>query len=279
MSRTITNVRYDFSDKVVLVTGGARGQGRSHGLAFARAGADVAIFDVAEAQMPTVPYALATAEDLTDTIDAIEALDRRCVGTVCDVRDSEQVTAAVAKVIEEFGHIDILINNAGVESVYSVEDLPEEAWDTMLGVHLKGSFLMTREVSRQMIAAGNGGRIITVGSINSILASPRQAHYTAAKHGLSGLNKASAVDLARHRITCNLVCPGSVDTPMTDGLAANETEWLNELGGTFGPWNLIEPDQKLASEEISNAILWLASDAAAFVTGQAVVVDAGYSIK
>ena len=125
-----------------------------------------------------------------------------------------------------------------------------------------------------------GGRIITIGSINSVSGTSRQAHYTAAKHGLVGFSKAMAIDLAPHGITCNVVCPGGVDSPMVDGLlASKDGEWLQSLSDLTGPWNLLRPDEMLDAQEITSAVLWLASDAAQFVTGLSLIVDAGFTIK
>ena len=277
--RTITNVSYDFRGKVVLITGGGRGQGRAHALAFAAAGADVAICDIGEAEVDTVPYGLATGEDINSVAEEVTALGARCVAAVCDVRDSRQVVALMQDVIEEFGGIDILVNNAGVESLYTVQEMPEQAWDVMLDTHLKGAFLVSKHAIPHLIERG-GGRIITTGSVNSLVGTPKQAHYTAAKHGIIGFSKAMAIDLAPHAITVNVVCPGGVDSPMVDGiLASRDGEWVQTLDQLTGPWNLLRPAEMLEPEEITHAIMWLASDAAQFVTGLSLVVDAGFTIK
>ena len=280
MPRAITNVTYDFTGTVVLITGGARGQGRSHALGFAAAGADVALLDIAEPDLPTVPYRTATREDLEATAAEVRALGARCLPLVCDVRDAARVEACVEEVVAEFGQVDVLVNNAGTESIHPIHEMPEEAWDGVLDTHLKGSFLTTRSVSRRMIDAGRGGKIVTIGSTNSLIGTPSQAHYTAAKHGAIGFTKAIAVDLAPHGIRCNAVCPGGIDTPMTTGLMTSvHGEWLAGISDLTGPWNLFDPTQMLEPEEITRAVMWLASDAADFVTGQAIVVDAGFSIK
>ena len=277
--RTITNVTYDFRGKVVLITGGGRGQGRAHALGFAGAGADVAICDIGQSEVDTVPYGLATSEDINSVAEEVTALGARCLPAVCDVRDSHQVSALVEDVVEEFGGIDIVVNNAGVESLYTVQEMPEEAWDVLLDTNLKGAFLVSKHAIPHMIGRG-GGRIIITGSVNSVGGTPKQAHYTAAKHGLVGLAKAMAIDLAEHEITVNLVCPGGVDTPMVTGLqASRDGEWTQTLDRLTGTWNLISPEDMLEPEEITRAIMWLASDAAQFVTGLSLLVDAGFSIK
>jgi NAD(P)-dependent dehydrogenase (short-subunit alcohol dehydrogenase family) len=142
------------------------------------------------------------------------------------------------------------------------------------------AFLMTRAVSRHMIELGRIGNIISAGSANSLGGTPKEAHYTAAKHGLIGFTKAIAVDLAAHGIRCNPMCPGGIDTPMTAGLMGiTHGEWLAGVTALTGPWNLFDSTQMLEPEEVTRAIMWRASDASDFVAGQSIVVDAGFSIK
>jgi SDR family mycofactocin-dependent oxidoreductase len=275
--RAIKNVKYDFSGDVVLVTGGARGQGRAHAMAFAEAGASIVIADIA-ASMQSVPYPLATVEDLKETAAAIEQLDVRCLAEVCDVRDSTQVQSMVDNALSEFGHIDILINNAGIESVHSVVDMDEQVWDQMLDTNLRGAFLCSKYVAPNMIERGRG-KIISTGSVESLVGMPRNAHYVAAKHGVLGLTKALALELAPHGINVNAVCPGGIDTDLVAGLAPKYGDWFDELKATGGPWNIFDEDAMLEPQEITHAMLWLASDASDFVTGTSIVVDAGFTIK
>lgn len=277
--RTIANVSYDFSDHVVLVTGAGRGQGRAHAQAFAAAGADVVAADIA-APVATAPYELSSPDDLERTAELVRATGARCLPVVCDVRDCAQVQAMVAAAIERFGKIDVLINNAGIESLPTVQDMTEQHWDDMINTHLKGTFLCSKYVSAHMIVAGRG-RILSTGSTLSVVGGPEQAHYSAAKHGMVGFSKSLAIELAPHGITVNVVCPGGLDTPMVAGLLASlgdrhDVEGLNEIGG---PFNLFDPTAMLEPEEITRAMLWLASDAAAYVTGAVLVVDAGFTIK
>jgi NAD(P)-dependent dehydrogenase (short-subunit alcohol dehydrogenase family) len=278
--RVIRNVSYDFSGQVVLITGGGRGQGRSHARAFAAAGATVVVADIGVARVNTVPYDLTTTAELEAVAEEINAEGGNARAIVCDVRDHRQVKNLIDTVIAEFGQIDILINNAGVLSLHEAHLLPEEAWDVMIDTHLKGAFLMSRAVANTMIERGAGGRIICTGSINSLVASPREVHYTTAKHGMVGLAKSFALELAKHGVTVNVVAPGGVDTPMVAGVIADSEgkAWMDDLVKLTGTWNLLA-DSSLAPEEITNAMLWLASDAAAFVTGATLVVDAGRTIK
>jgi NAD(P)-dependent dehydrogenase (short-subunit alcohol dehydrogenase family) len=277
--RKITNVSYDYRDQVVVITGGARGQGRAHALAFAAAGADIVVADIA-APMPSVPYSLATPQDLEQIAAEVRATGRQCLAIVCDVRDSRQVRSMITQAVTKFGRIDILINNAGMESLPTVAEMTEEHWDEMLDTHLKGTFLCSKYASAHMIPAGRG-RILATGSTLSVVGGPDQAHYSAAKHGMVGFAKSLAIELAPHGITVNVVCPGGVDTPLVSGLLASigergDVEGLNEIGG---PFNLFDPTAMLDAQEITHAMMWLASDAAAFVTGAVLMVDAGFTIK
>jgi NAD(P)-dependent dehydrogenase (short-subunit alcohol dehydrogenase family) len=277
--REIKDVRYDFSGRVVLITGAGRGQGRSHALAFAKAGADVVICDIGDTTMGSVAYALASTDDLNSVAAEVEAAGVKCLACVCDVRDSAQIQTMVSDAISEFGKIDILVNNAGIDTIFSVADMTEEAWDEMLDTQLRGTFLCSKYVSAHMVER-NKGKIVTTSSVNGFLGGPKQAHYVAAKHGMLGFSKSLAIELAPHGINVNCVCPGAIDTPMSQGImASKDGEWLGELGALTGPWNLFNPEAMLESEEITQAILWLSSDASDFVTGSALVVDAGFTIK
>jgi NAD(P)-dependent dehydrogenase (short-subunit alcohol dehydrogenase family) len=278
--RAIKQVSYDLSGQTVLVTGAARGQGRVHALSFAAAGADVAIVDI-DADVASVPYPLARPEDLQSLATEIEDGGSRCVAVTCDVRDAEQIRSMVAEVEDGLGTIDVLINNAGVESVYAVTEMPESAWDDVLDTNLRGAFLCAKYIAPGMIEQGRG-KIVNTSSVLGLVALPKNAHYTAAKHGLLGLTKALAIELAPHGINVNAVCPGAIDTPMNDGLLARHEDWMAGLGPLSGTWNLFAegPDAPmLGPEEITQAMLWLASDASDFVTGTAIVVDAGAVIK
>jgi SDR family mycofactocin-dependent oxidoreductase len=275
--RQIKNVSYDFSGQVVLITGAARGQGRSHALAFAQAGADVVISDIC-AQIDSIEYPMATSEDLKGVAAMVEALGVRCLARECDVRDPEQVGALVDAAISTFGRIDVLINNAGIDTVLYIADLGVQAWDDMVNTNLRAAYLTSQAVSRAMIEQGRG-KIVMIGSVNSFIGLPGHAHYVAAKHGLLGLTRALALEFAQHKINVNIVCPGAINTPMTR-MAEGHDDWMAEIGHLVGPWNVInEKDQLLDPEEITNAVLWLSSDASDFVTGTSLMVDAGTTIK
>ena len=276
MPRDVTNVSYDYSDQVVLITGGARGQGRAHALAFARAGAKVVVADVAE-DVEAVNYPLASKDQLDSVVAEVEALDTRALSFVCDVRDGARVQAMVEKTLAEFGKVDVLVNNAGVGSIHPIQEMTDEAWDAVVDTSLGGARNCSRAVAGSMIERGSG-KIVNIGSVESFLALPNHSHYVAAKHGLLGLTRALAVELAPHGVNVNLVCPGAVETPLSAGINAMNPEWLELLAGITGRWNLFEPGVMLESEDVTQAVLWLSSDAAARVTGVSLAVDAGFTL-
>ena len=277
-AQEVRNVRWDFNEEVVLITGAARGQGRAHALGFARAGADLVICDIGT-RLPTVDYALGTKEQLEEVAEECRALGVRCLTVVCDVGKSVQVRAMVDAAIAEYGQIDVLVNNAGVESVFHISELTEEAWDDLVNTNLRGVFLCSKYVSEHMVKAGKG-RIVCIGSTSSLGGLLNQAHYCAAKHGVAGLTKALAIDLAPHGIGVNYVCPGGVDTPMVAGVMESAGgEYAETVPKLTGQWNLFDEAAMIQPEDITGAVMWLASDAARCVTGAGVVVDAGFTAK
>ena len=272
------SVAYDFSGCVALITGGARGMGRAHAIGFARAGADVVVCDIA-GPVETVPYELPGPSDLEALADEISSFGVRCVSRICDVRDELAVKELIGQSVAELGRIDVLVNNAGIESVSELSTMSEQTWDVMIDTHLKGSFLCSKHVSPHMIEAKKGV-IISTGSSFSFAGALGQAHYAAAKHGLVGLTRSLAIELGRFGVRVNMVCPGSMDTQMAAGARAGNDAWAASLGEIGGKWNLLDENEALLEpEEITRAVMWLASDDAAFVTGASVVVDAGFSIK
>lgn len=278
MGREIKNVSYDFTGQTIVITGGSRGQGMAHARSFASAGANIVICEP-DVQLEGVPYAIGGPDELNAAAAEIEALGVRCLPAVCDVRDPFQVETMVNDSLAAFGRIDVLINNAGINSVYALQDLSEAHWDEVIDTNLKGVFLCSKYVVPSMIERGRG-KILVTGSINSLVGSIKQVHYVAAKHGLLGLVRNLAAELAPHHINVNAVCPGGIDTPMVRGILHSPVgEWLGQLTDLTGPWNLIDHNAMLDPEEISAAMLWLASDASDFVTGTYITVDAGFTIK
>jgi len=200
--------------KVALITGGSRGQGRAHAVTSAREGADVIIIGIA-GQMATVPYPMATQDDLDETVKLVEAYDRRALAIKADVRSQHQLDQAVARGVAEFGKIDILIANAGIWTQAPFWELTDDQWEEMIGVNLTGVWKSAKAVAPHMIERGSGSIVIT-SSTNGWEAGLNYAHYVAAKHGVIGLMKNIALELAPHGIRCNSISPGAIKTPMTD---------------------------------------------------------------
>lgn len=269
---------YDFSDDVVMVTGGARGQGRAHGLAFASHGADVALVD-APGDVAGAQYELADELDLEATVERVESHGARALGVEADLRDESAVQRAVDRTLDAFGRIDVLINNAGIWSVADLVAMDEETWDAVVDTDLTGAWLASKRVARQFVAQGDGGRIVTTGSTASLVGTPGSGHYAAAKHGVVGLTKALALELAPHGVTVNAVCPTGVDTPLVDGIVeAVGEEALSRVADASGSMNVID-EALIDPEDVAAAALWLSSDAARRVTGVALPVDAGMTSK
>lgn len=270
--------------KVAFITGAARGQGRSHALRLAAEGAQIIAVDLCD-QVKTAPYGGATADDLRESVSLIEELDQRVVACQADVRDSAQLVAAVEQGIEEFGHIDIVCANAGFNSFSRTWEMEEELWTEMMDVCLTGVWRTLKAVLPSMIAAERGGSIVITSSIFGLSGAANCSHYTAAKHGVVGLMRSLVNEVSQYGIRVNTVNPTTVNTDMFHNLPTyklfcpeleNPTwedckermESLTALGVAC-----IEP------EDVSNAVLFLASDEARYVTGIALPVDAGFLAK
>ena len=260
-----------FTGKVALVTGAAHGQGRASALALAREGARIAALDVAR-PLPYPGYALGSRDDLASLAEACRELGVECLTFAADVRDDAAVGAAVAETVRRFGRIDILFNNAGICAYGLAHELTEEAWDAMLDINLKGSWLVARRVIPVMIAQGSGV-ILNNSSVAGLRGMGRLSHYAASKWGLTGLTKSWAIELAPHGIRVNSLHPTGVNTPMNDGLASLEgltpAEIAERSAGNLLPVPWVEP------EDVAAAVCYLASDDARYVTGAQFVIDAG----
>jgi SDR family mycofactocin-dependent oxidoreductase len=258
--------------KVALVSGAARGQGRSHAVRLAEEGADVIAFDVCR-QLDSVPYPMAAPEDLAETVKLVEDLDRRIVAREADVRDTAAVQAVVDEGVREFGRLDVVCANAGIVSFAENSwTMTDEQWDEMLGVNLTGVWKTVRAAVPAMIEAGNGGCIVITSSTAGVKGMAGIAHYVSAKHGVVGLMRTLAVELAPHSIRVNTVHPTGVNTPMVvnDFMA----QFLESDGGQLNAQNLL-PVEIVEAVDVSNAIVWLASEEARYVTGVSLPVDAG----
>ncbi len=271
--------------KVAFITGAARGQGRSHAVRLAQEGADIIAIDACEKQRHT-PVVGATEEDLAETVRLVEELDRRIVARKADVRSQEQLDAVVAEGIAQFGRLDIVSANAGIAMLPAAsQDTSDEDFVDMLNVNLAGVWRTAKAAIPAMIEAGNGGSIVLTSSAAGLQAYANASSYVSAKHGVVGLMRTLALELAPHRIRVNSIHPTQVDTPMImndtimrlfrpdvenptveDFAVASQT--MNALPI---PW--VEP------VDISNALLFLASDEARYITGVPLPVDAGCLIK
>lgn len=268
-----------FDGQTVLITGGARGQGRSHALAFAREGADIVITDIAH-QLESVPYDMSTPEDLAHTQSMVEDLDRRCLAFPADANDTEAMSTAVEAAIEQFGKIDVLIVNHGVVSMSPMVDISDQMWDEMLGTCLTGVFKSMRAVAPHMIEQ-NYGRIVATSSIAGKVGLGTISHYVAAKAGVLGFVKSVAAELADKGITVNAVCPTAVDTDMIHN-QANYTLFAPHIAmptredviAGFASSNAI-PVPWIEPIDVSNAMLFLAAKESRYITGVSLNVSAG----
>ena len=266
--------------KVALITGGSRGQGRAHALTCAREGADVVILDLATPAV-SVPYKLATADDHAETVRQVESLGGRILALEGDVRDQAALDDAVKRGIAEFGAIDILIANAGIWTQGNFWELTEQQWDEMVGVNLTGVWKTAKAVAPHMIERKTGSIVIT-SSVNGLEPGAQYAHYVSAKHGVIGLMKNIALELAPYGIRCNSINPGAIKTPMTDHQGAwdmfagheNGTEEDMIQGGYH--YALLRNTTWLDPQAIADTALYLNSHLAANVTGVTIPVDAGH---
>jgi SDR family mycofactocin-dependent oxidoreductase len=265
------------ADRVAFITGGARGQGRSHALAMARAGADIVICD-SVSELPTVPYELSDEADLAETCALVEAEGRRCIAERVDVRDLEGLERLTARAAEELGGLDFVVANAGIYSYApNTWELTEDQWDVMLDVNLGGVWRTCKAAVPHMLAAGRGGVVVLISSVNGLRGIPGVAHYNAAKHGLVGLMRTMAIELAPHGVRVNTLHPTGVATGMTQNDAMAEALAAVEASG-LDMTNLL-PVELMDPEDVSNALVWLVSPLARYVTASVLPVDAGCTAK
>lgn len=269
-----------FENKVVLITGGARGQGRTHAIAFAREGAHIALLDAVEGSSPSVTYDLPTSEDLQAVKEEVEEHGVRCLTIEADVRETDQVDDAVRRTVDELGGLDVAVANAGIFALDAATETTDDIWGDVLDINLSGVFRTNRAVARHMAEQGHG-RVVNISSMAGRMAFPQAVAYVSPKFGVVGLSKVFAAELGEKGVTVNAVCPTNVDTPMvrenTDAatLFTGEDdpteEEIEEGAQQFTqqgvPW--VQP------EDVTAAVLFLASDEARFITGEALTVSAG----
>jgi NAD(P)-dependent dehydrogenase (short-subunit alcohol dehydrogenase family) len=256
-----TSEKGSFAGKVAFVTGAANGIGRAAALAFAREGARVVVADVSE-------------QGNQETVRLIEAQGGRALAVRCDVSRAEDVKTALDRTVEAFGRLDFAFNNAGVEQkkLTPLAELDEEEWDRILNIDLRSVFLcMKYEIP--LILKQGGGAIVNTSSGAGVVGIKGNPAYTAAKHGVIGLTRSAALDYAAQNVRVNAVCPGYIDTPMMGRFTGGTSEGRAKVIAEEPVGRMGKP------EEIAAAVVWLCSDAAAFVIGHAMVIDGGQTVQ
>ena len=247
----------ELEDKVALVTGGTSGIGRDTALLFAKAGAKVVVAGRRE-------------QEGNETVELIRAAGGDGLFVKTDVSKASEVDALVQKTVEKFGRLDLAFNNAGIEGVWvPIAKQTEEDWDRTIGINLKGVWLCLKYEIRQMLKQGGGGAIVNMSSVTGLVGAGGAAAYSASKHGVIGLTKSAALETAKSGIRINAVCPAVIETPMGKRLfgapAVHKAVLNSHPIGRFG-----------RPEEIAEAVVWMCSDRASFMTGQCLILDGGF---
>ncbi len=216
--REVQNVSYDFSGQVVLISGAAHGQGRTHAIAFAKAGANLALCDLGH-NIEGIFYSMGTESELEATAEECRSHGAEVLTQICDVRDDAETQAFVDDTVKELGKIDVAVANAGVAGIVELIDMTKEEWDAVVDTNLTGVFLTLKHVARKMVDAGGGGSLVATGSVHCFTGVPGSGHYVAAKHGVAGLCKSLAIELAPHKIRVNYVCPTAANTHMVEAVS------------------------------------------------------------
>jgi SDR family mycofactocin-dependent oxidoreductase len=265
--------------RVALVTGAARGQGRAHAELFAANGHDVVLLDVCAPVAPT-SYPPATPDQLAETRRACEASGAQVVAVEVDLRDGAAVRAAIDGAVARLGRLDVVVSNAGVSFFRPFLDLTDDDWDAMIGNNLTTAQRVLSAAVPHMVRAGNGGSIVITASVAGVKVIPFESHYVASKHGLVGLMRALAVELAPYAIRVNAIAPGGVATAMAEG---------HDLGAIFGDeeraavfvasFSPLLPPHMATPEEVAQVVAFLCSDAARAITGHVVPLDFGVTAR
>ncbi|MCJ0932641.1 3-hydroxybutyrate dehydrogenase [Virgibacillus halodenitrificans] len=255
-------------NKVVFITGAASGIGYEIGVGFAKEGAKVVFSDI-------------NKEKVEEVADRLKSEGYSCIGIACDVTNEKEIQSAIEQTTKKYGRLDVLVNNAGLQHVDSIEDFPTEKFELMTKIMLVAPFTAIKHAFPIMKKQGFG-RIINMASINGLIGFAGKSAYNSAKHGLIGLTKVAALEGAADGVTVNAICPGYVDTPLVrnqlEGLAENRNISLEKvLEEVIYP--LVPQKRLLEVKEISDYVMFLASDKAKGVTGQAVVIDGGYTAQ
>lgn len=263
-------------NKVALITGAARGQGRAHAVRLSAGGADIIAVDIAGRLPESVPYESPTRDDLAETARLVEANGRRAITAAIDVRDAEKLSAAVGHAVAELGRLDIIVANSGICCPAPWDQITGQAFRDTIDTNVIGTWNTVMAGAHHIIAGRRGGSIILIGSAAGVKMQAFMVHYTASKHAITGMARAFAAELGRYNIRVNSLHPGAVDTPMGTGRMRDALEsaaaTYPHLEGLHKP---LLPDGIAQPEDIADAVAWLASDQSRFVTASGISVDLG----
>lgn len=267
--------KQSLAGKVALVTGAARGQGRSHAIRLAAEGVDIIAADSCAAASGGISYPPATPEDLAETVRGVEAHGAKVLARAVDVRDDAALRALVSDGVAQFGRLDVVVANAGVLNWGRLWELSDEQWNTVIDVNLTGTWRTLRATVPAMIEAGNGGSIVIVSSSAGLKATPGNGHYSASKHALVALTNTLALEVGKYGIRVNSIHPYSVDTPMIEPdvmakIFGENPDYLH----SFPPMPL-HPNGFMTVDEISDVVLWLAGDGSGVLSGVQIPIDKG----
>lgn len=273
----------ELAGQVAVITGGGRGQGRSHAVTLAREGADIVICDI-RAQLPSVAYQMNSSGDMDETVRLVEAEGRRCLAIEADVRDSDQMDGVIAGAVERFGRVDILSANAGIWTRAKLVETTNEMWQDSCDTNLSGVFYVMRAAARQMMEQGSG-RIVATSSICGRQGTEDNTAYNATKWAVIGLVKTAAIELGRHNINVNAVCPTAIDTPMLDypdfwrALRPDlEEPTRADIEPAIAGTHRL-PVGTVPAQAVSDAVLYLVRESGRYLNGVALDVAAGKSTE
>jgi SDR family mycofactocin-dependent oxidoreductase len=265
------------TDKVALITGAARGQGRAHAERLSADGADVILVDIAGPLPSSVPYDSATPEDLATTVELVTGNGRRALTAIVDTRDHDGLCAAVDTAVRELGRLDVIVANAGICSPAPWDQVTPRDFQDVIDVNVLGTWNTVMAGAKHIIAGGRGGSIVLVGSAAGLTVEPFMIAYTASKHAVVGLARAFAAELGAHNIRVNSLHPGSVATPMGSGRMIEAMAEAAKSNPTLraGFSKQLLPNAVTMPEDVAAAVAWLASDESRYVTAAAIPVDVG----
>jgi len=276
MTTTTRDEHGRVAGKVALITGAARGQGRNHAVRLAAEGADIIALDVC-APIESIDYDTATPDDLLITAEMVREVGGRIVTAAVDVRDATGLATAVAAGVEKLGKLDVVVANAGVVATRRWDEITPEEWGTVVGTNLTGTWNTCQAALPHVLATG-GGSLILVSSTSGLKGLPFMTHYAASKHGVVGIMRALANELGPKGVRVNSLHPTGVPTPMLAGMTPL-TAYIDDAPRTRALFDNTLPVNLIELDDVSDAVLFLASDESRFVTGSTMTVDAGASSR